>query len=243
MTTFILVHGAWHGGWCWQKLVPLLEAQGHTVLTPDLPGHELPDGAPATTTLEDYGRAIAALATAQPQQVILVGHSMGGGVITQAAAYSSNIAGLIYLAAFVPQHGDSIAELAGGAEVDELSDHVELTPDGRRMVVQSNAGNIVFYADCSAEDQATANAKLIPQPLQPIADALEDPQGRAASLPSVGIICTQDRAIEPNLQRIMCDAQDMTTYEMDTSHSPFVSAPAQLADLITKAAKELEAAS
>lgn len=241
MSTIILVYGAWHGAWCWDKLVPLLEAQGHTVLAPDLPGHELSDGAPSTTTLEDYGRAIASLANAQSEQVFLIGHSMGGGVISQAPSYSTNIAGLIYLAAFVLQHGDSIAALAGAAEIDELSDHVDMAPDGGRTVIQDGAGSIVFYADCPAEDQAAASARLIPQPIQPIMDSLEDMEGRAMALPAVGIVCTQDRAVHPGLQRMMCEARNaMPIYEMEASHSPFMSRPQELADLITRAISDME---
>ena len=243
VATLILVHGAWHGAWCWDKLVPVLEARGHKVLTLDLPGHELPGGAPATTTLEDYGRAVAALANAQSEQVILVGHSMGGGVISQAPSYSTNIAGLIYLAAFVLQHGDSIAALAGAAEIDELSDHVDMAPDGGRTVIQDGAGSLVFYDDCTPEDQAAANARLIPQPIQPLMDALEDMEGRAMALPAAGIICTQDRAVHPSLQRMMCEARGMPAYDMEAGHSPFLSRPDALADLITTAIHHMEQAS
>lgn len=85
MSTYLLVHGAWHGGWCWRKVVPLLEAQGHKVLAPTLPGHGEDKTPAAAVTLRSYADTICRLAGAQTKPVILVGHSMGGIVITQAA--------------------------------------------------------------------------------------------------------------------------------------------------------------
>jgi len=241
VATLILVHGAWHGGWCWERLVPLLEARGHRVLTPDLPGHDTADGAPSTTTLEDYGHTIASLANAQAERVVLVGHSMGGGVITQAAPFSSNLAGLIYVAAFIPQHGDSIAALAGAGEETPLNDHVELAPSGTHTQIEKGAGAVVFYGCCAPEDQEAAGRRLIPQAIQPLTDALEDPENRAAGTPAAGVVCLQDKAVDPGLQQEMCDARGIPTWDMDTDHSPFLSRPDELAEVIDKALKELGA--
>ena len=76
MSTYVLIHGAWHGGWCWTHVTPLLEDHGHTVLTPDLPGHGSEDFSLADITLQSYVNAVCEIVVSQPEPVILVGHSM-----------------------------------------------------------------------------------------------------------------------------------------------------------------------
>ena len=78
MATFVLIHGAWHGGWCWRKVVPHLEAAGHTVIAPDLPSHGDDPTPAAEVTLDDYVRRVCEILDAQDEPVVLVGHSMGG---------------------------------------------------------------------------------------------------------------------------------------------------------------------
>jgi hypothetical protein len=109
MSTYLLIHGAWHGGWCWRKVVPLLEAKGHKVLAPDLPGHGDDRTATATVTLKSYADRICEIASAQTKPVILAGHSMGGVAITQAAENCpKKIGALVYVCAFLPRNGDSL---------------------------------------------------------------------------------------------------------------------------------------
>src|SRR5947199_8070365 len=108
MSTSVVVHGAWHGGWCWYKIAPLLEAQGHSVLAPNLPGHG-DDKRERPVTLDSYTNRICEIARAQVEPVILVGHSMGGIAITQAAENCSERAkALVYLCAFLPRNGESL---------------------------------------------------------------------------------------------------------------------------------------
>jgi pimeloyl-ACP methyl ester carboxylesterase len=84
-THFVLVHGSWHGAWCWEKVTPLLEAAGHVAVAVDLPGHGEDRTPPGDVTLSDYTDRICDVVAAQSGPVVLVGHSMGGGAITQAA--------------------------------------------------------------------------------------------------------------------------------------------------------------
>src|ERR1700691_6029337 len=109
MSTYLLIHGAWHGGWCWRSVAPLLEAAGHTVLAPDLPGHGDDITPTAAVTLKSYTDRICEIAGAQAKPVILLGHSMGGVAITQAAENCPDkIGALVYMCAFLPRNGDSL---------------------------------------------------------------------------------------------------------------------------------------
>ena len=113
MANFVLIHGSWHGAWCWEKVIPLLEAAGHVAVAVDLPGHGDDVTPPDRVELSDYADRISAAVAEHPGPVVLVGHSMGGGAITQAAEDCADKLGLlVYLAAFVPQNGSSIAEQA-----------------------------------------------------------------------------------------------------------------------------------
>lgn len=97
------------GGWCWRKVAPLLEAAGHTVLAPDLPGHGDDRTPTATVTQKSYTDRICQIAAAQAEPVILLGHSMGGIAITQAAENCTDkIKALVYMCAFLPRNGDSL---------------------------------------------------------------------------------------------------------------------------------------
>ena len=108
MSTYLLIHGAWHGGWCWRSVAPLLEARGHRVLAPDLPGHGDDRTPAAAVTLRSYTDRICEIAGAQTEPVILAGHSMGGVAITQAAENCPQYIGaLVYVCAFLPRNGDS----------------------------------------------------------------------------------------------------------------------------------------
>jgi pimeloyl-ACP methyl ester carboxylesterase len=112
MATFVLVHGAWHGGWCWRHVAPLLRARGHEVHAPDLPGHGADPAPTATQTLDDYAERIGATVADCRGEVVLVGHSLGGLVISAVAeARPERLHRLVYLTAFLPRDGDSLVKI------------------------------------------------------------------------------------------------------------------------------------
>src|SRR5664279_2862075 len=101
MSAFVLVHGAWHGGWCWDKVVARLEAMGHTAAAPDMPGHGDDKTPIAGVTLEHLVQRVCETIDAQSEPVVLVGHSYGGAMITQAAERRADkIKSLAYVTAF-----------------------------------------------------------------------------------------------------------------------------------------------
>lgn len=239
MRDIILVHGAWHGGWCWSKLTPLLEAKGYNVAAMTLPGHEEPMGPAATTGLETYADAVLARILAAKSPPLVVGHSMGGAVITQAAAKKPLIAGLLYVASFPIKHGESLSGVAEGTE-SQLGEAMEFIEDGAKVRIRPEMAGPVFYHDCSEADQKEAATFLVPQPMKPLTDELSDPDNNAGSYRRFGILCTEDRAVDPALQRKLYEEAGLEeTWVMATSHSPFLSAPDKVADVIDEIGKRL----
>jgi pimeloyl-ACP methyl ester carboxylesterase len=242
MSIFVLVHGSWHGGWCWERVTPLLRAAGHEVLAPDLPGHG-PHAPPVERPYERYVPFVCDLLDEQPEPVVLVGHSSGGMIISEAARRRPDrLAALIYLAAFLLP--------AGKAPPDVMRDDTEsllpaaLVVDRERQVVtvRPDRAPAVFYGDCSEQDAARATSLLIPEPLIPPDAAAAEPAPSVSAatphVPRVYITCLQDRALGPAAQRRMFTALPCDrVYELSTSHSPFLSAPDRLAACLLERAK------
>jgi pimeloyl-ACP methyl ester carboxylesterase len=234
MAAYVLVHGAWHGGWCYERLVPLLEARGHRVVTGDLPGHGGDRTPPAQVTLDAYVARAGEWLDAAGEPAYLLGHSMGGIVITQAGeAYAPRIRGLVYLCAFLPANGQALLNFRGSdalnalLEIDRASGASRIVGDGVRDV---------FYGDCSDADVAAARARLCPQPLDPIRKPVAV-GARWASLPRHYVECLQDRAIPIEVQRSMHAAIPCRVHALDASHSPFLSMPERLADVLDAIAR------
>lgn len=225
MTTILLVHGSCHGAWCWEKIIPRLAAQGHTAIAIDLPSHGEDDTPWWRVTLGAYARAVCDAAR-EHGPVVAVGHSMGGGVITQAANEEPELfEGLIYLSGFVPKAGETILGLARrdalwrGFTVPRY--HVgTITVWPERMVD-------TFYNTCDPRDAERAIARLTPQPMFPLVQPIATP--REPVPPKAFIECVQDHTISLELQRYMHARFPMTgVATLDTDHSPFYSAPSEL---------------
>ena len=235
MTDIVLVHGAWHGGWCWQKLSRTLEARGHRVLAPDMPGHGADTTPRSAVNLAAYTRRLAEVLEPLPAPAVLLGHSMGGMLISSAAeAVPERIRKLIYLCAFVPRNGDAMMEVA--TRVDDRSTlRSRLIPveNGTATIVPDELIEPTFYHDCDAADIRFAKARLVPQPLAPMTDIAALTDARFGSIDKAYIECLQDAAISIGAQRRMIDRGGITeVVTLDTSHSPFFSAPETLADAI-----------
>jgi pimeloyl-ACP methyl ester carboxylesterase len=233
MSTYVLVHGAYHGAWCYAKLVPLLEAAGHTVIAVDLPGHGDNPVPREQITLAAYVEHVCGVIDAQAEPVILVGHSLGGMTISQVAEERPDkIKTLVFLTAMMPKDGESRVSIS--ARVDENSTVAQArqaTEDGIASTVRDDMIKPLFYADCSDEDIATAKANLVPQATEVITATVRLTDERYGSVPRVFIECLRDGAIPIETQRRMvADLPCEKVLTLDTSHSPFFSAPQQLAD-------------
>lgn len=231
MTHILLVHGAWHGAWCWHKTVPALAAHGITAHTLDLPGHGLRNAEPQT--LAGYAEAVARKLAELSEPAVLLGHSMGGQVIAAAAElFPERIATLIHLSAFLPQNGETILTQAADDEEAVLGGFLRPQEDGRFLVADEGIVP-TFYADCGAEDVALAKSLLVPQAGEPFAAEITLTPQRFGSVRRTYILCSEDKALGPKKQRQWIDRSGVAKEAtLDTSHSPFFSAPAKLAEAI-----------
>ncbi|NBE07992.1 alpha/beta fold hydrolase [Paragemmobacter ruber] len=234
MSDILLIHGAAHGAWCWHRVLPALAALGHRARAIDLPGNGADRTPAADVTLDLYARAILA-ATTGP--TILVGHSMGGFPITAAAqAAPDRIAALVYLCAYLPQPGQTLAQMRKAGPSQPLAGAFRIDATRTTFTFDPDLAPALFYHDCPPEDVALARARLCPQPILPQETPLPD-TARAESRPRFYIRCTEDRAIPPAYQATMAAALPAARiHALPTSHSPFFAAPDALARMIDEIA-------
>jgi pimeloyl-ACP methyl ester carboxylesterase len=238
---FVLVHGAHHGAWCWDKLERELVGLGHTTLAIDLPGcservHE-------AASLASWR---AALNEVVQDGDVLVGHSMGGFAISLAAdEVPDRVAGLVYLTAAVPIEGAPMGAASAenvvddwaatvGVPFDEFMDVVDVPGQGpcARLTSQA-AANALFYHDCSPVDQDWAWERLTPLPVSPMLEPMHLPRFWAAPIPRNYIVATDDRSHPMSMDNEFMRRLGLSTaYAVMSSHSPFISRPGDTAKLL-----------
>ena len=223
--TVVLVHGAWHGSWCWDDVVTGLRSRGTVAVAVDLPSRS---GAGSLAADAAFVRAVI---QGIDGPVVLCGHSYGGGVITEAAAGLASVDHLVYLCALMLDAGESAmqsvdVEVPPGST--DLEQAIMVGDDGTIRVDPATAVS-AFYADVTPALAAAATDHLTPQPAASLA---EGPSAVAwRDIPSTYVVCTDDRAIPVVVQRALA-ARATTTVEWPTSHSPFLSRPELVVDLL-----------
>jgi pimeloyl-ACP methyl ester carboxylesterase len=231
VATFVLVHGACHGGWCWEKVVPLLEAHGHKVFAPDLPALGKDPTPPAGVTLADNVEKLSRLLDKIEDQAVLVGHSLGGITITQLAeARRRKLKALVYVCGLLPPSGKSGRDMTSLEPDAMFRLSREVNPDGTTYTFARSQLPTLFYADVSPEDRYRAMERLRPQPLAISTAPVSITEERFGSVPRWYIECTHDNAIRINLQRKMVKMTPCKVITMECGHTPFYSAPEELAE-------------
>jgi pimeloyl-ACP methyl ester carboxylesterase len=228
MTTVVLVHGAFHGAWCWEPVRTLLDERGVANLAPDLP----------LAGLDGDADTVRGVLDAIDGPVVLCGHSYGGMVISRAASGRDDVDRLVYLCAV--QVVDD-AEMAATMRPTPLMEHLVHGDDGSLAVDLDHAAEL-FYHDCDDDVAAAAVAQLRPMPLGIGSDAAPGAElGPAAwmHVPSTYVVCTDDRILHPDAQRDMAQHADEVV-DWDTSHSPMLSRPELVADLLAALAADHE---
>ncbi|MYM57102.1 alpha/beta fold hydrolase [Thalassovita mangrovi] len=235
MAEFLLVHGAGHGAWCWRDVVPALERLGHRAKAIDLPGHGEDTTPYQEVTLDLYADAIL---DALDHPMIVVGHSMGGYPITLAAERNPlNFQHLVYLCAYVPKPGLSLAQMRMEAPYQPLLPAIRMTEDRTGWTADPDMIGDVFYHDCPEGTVDFARDRLCIQATQPTSVPVETGKNYA-SVPRSYIRCADDRAIPPEYQVTMTeDWPSDHVFTMDCAHSPFFADPDGLARILDQIAK------
>src|SRR3989449_4321052 len=224
--TIVLVHGAFADGSSWQRVIPILQRDGYTVIAVQNPLTSLAADVETTKRVVD----------AQTGSVVLVGHSYGGAVITAAAAGSSNVKSLVYIAAFAPEVGEAI-----GAFGDKYPAPLgaALRPDKAGFLyVDAAQFHTVFAADLPEVETRVFAATQKPI-IGSVFGAAPD-QAAWKTIPSWYLVSQDDRAINPDLERFYAKRMGAKTTEVKSRHVPFLSHPADVARLIEQAASAVK---
>jgi pimeloyl-ACP methyl ester carboxylesterase len=231
--TFVLVHGAWHGGWCWRRVADLLQQGGHTVFTPTLTGlgersHLLRAGIDVSTHITDV---VNVLKWERLTGVVLCGHSYGGLVVSGVAEQMAPAIGsIVFLDAFLPENGDSMAALTSDAVREQLKGATERGELG--VPARSAAAFLV-----NEKDQAWVDSLCVPQPIGTMTEKLKLTGARerigkktyirAAAYPNPGF----DKAYA----RVKAD-RAWRSFEVPGGHDVMVDMPQRLAEILLEVA-------
>jgi pimeloyl-ACP methyl ester carboxylesterase len=221
--TVVLVHGAFADGSSWSRVIPILESEGYTVIAVQNPLTSLADDVATTKRVID----------AQKGPVIVVGHSYGGAVITAAAAGNPNVKALVYIAAFAPEANEVLAAPAANYAPPPLN--AALVPDAAGFLYVDRTK----FRDALCKDLPEEDARVAEATQKPVSGSVFTavvPGAAWKTIPSWYIVASEDRAINPELERFYAKRTGATMVEIKSSHVPFLSHPAEVVKVIEAAA-------
>lgn len=237
--TYVLVHSAWLGGWQWENVAKTLKENGHTVLTPDLPGHGNDRTPPADITMNDYVKILTEILDKQDSPVILVGHSFNGITISRVAELRPNkVKKLVFLTAFLLPNSGSFFEAVQGVNGSTAVDNFQLSEDETYAFVKEDEIQNAFAHDISKEAFDTIKPYIVPEPAAPLMYKLEITNENFGRVPKFYIECTEDGAIPIEIQRAMYKDKVKKVYTLNSSHTPNFSQPVNLANILLELLKE-----
>ena len=229
--TVVLVHGAFADASNWAGVIPTLQATGVNVLAPPNPLRRINHDA----------AYIASVASQLPGPVLLVGHSYGGAVITNAGNRADNVRGLVYVAAFLPDEGETLQNLAEQATDSKVGPALRPTQyptnatsaPGNEYIIDPASFHEVFCADLPAEQAAILAVSQRPLAEVSFGEPTQDPAWK--TLPSWAIISPSDFVIGPSGERFMAERAGATITEVEASHAMMISQPQAVSDVILSA--------
>jgi pimeloyl-ACP methyl ester carboxylesterase len=232
MTTFVLVHGAMHGSWCWDGVAKPLRDKGHRVETVDMPGRP---GGPQITDpdLASYAATVIGAVDRCAEPVVLVAHSLGGLAATLAAeARAEALARIVFVNSLILRDGEGALQTILGPASESIfarEGALTISGDGASIFVSSPETAIEgFYHRCDPADAADAASRLVPEPLHPVLETVKVTGSRFGAVPKTYIGSRDDRAVPWQMQRDMSERAGAHFIELDGDHSPFMSATGDL---------------
>lgn len=234
--TYILVHGAWQAPYVWDAVRADLEKKGNKVIVVELPGHGADATPPQNLSLDVYrDKVIDAISKAEGQ-VILVGHSMGGMVVTHVAEkVPSKISKLVYIGAFLPASGQALTDLAFSDPASKLGPSLVPSADKLTLDVKHDSLTHLFINDGTQAVKESVVTHYRAEPAIPFTNKVTVTNNNFGAVNKVYIKTLQDIVISPGLQdRMIAAAGIKTVYEVNTSHSPFLAQPHTVSDLLLK---------
>jgi pimeloyl-ACP methyl ester carboxylesterase len=229
----VLVHGAWADGSSWSKVIPLLEAEGYHVAAAQLPLTSLEDDDAATE------RAIARITTAYPGPVLLVGHSYGGVVIGDKPGNDPNVEGLVYVAAFAPDSGESALSLLGTLSTPPTINQYLVFDSAKQFATISPQGVAAAFAqDLSRLEQISLAATQGPTSVAALS-ATPTVMPAWRTKPTWFIVSAQDDVITAGLEERLAERMNATTITLPTCHVAMLQEPLRVAQFIVQAAASL----
>ncbi|HTR26726.1 MAG TPA: alpha/beta fold hydrolase [Terriglobales bacterium] len=238
MARFVLVHGAFCGAWVWEPLTELLEAAGHSVDTFDLPGLGEDHTPVSEVTLDACADRMCDVLASRPEPAMVVGHSMGGMVITQGSARCpERVVALVYVTAFLPKDGQSLVDLTKLPEGtgDQVQANIVIEGAPPIAVMPVAASRHALYECCTADVANWAIARQRPQPVAPFITPVSIPPGALGDIKRYYVVCTRDQAIPLALQRRMIAENPCAEVaELRTDHTAQLSMPDELARVLDR---------
>jgi pimeloyl-ACP methyl ester carboxylesterase len=237
--TYVLVHGAWQASWVWEAVKLDLEKNKQKVIVVELPGHGSDTSSPSRLTMDIYKEKVISAINMVKGNVILVGHSMGGVVVSAVAeAIPERIEKLVYVGAFVPASGQSLLDLALTDKQSQLGPNLIPSKDQLTLDVVHDKIIAIFCQDAAAEVQQLMLSNYKVEPAIPFANKITLTTGKFGQVDKYYIKTLMDQAIGADLQNRMIDAAHITKlYSINTSHSPFLSKPDELTALLLSIGK------
>lgn len=240
MKTIVLVHGSFQGAYAWDILSSMLKEKGHNVIAPELPGHGRNEADFANISYNDYTQTITDVMNNTPGKLVLVGHSLGGLIITSAAEQLPHKAErLIYVTGLVPDNGSSLIDIGSRDPNSLWGEIIEPSDNPYELHIKKDEIIPVLYSDVPADMQPLVLDNYHAEPVMPYTQPIAVSNEFWDQIPRHYVFCKNDRSISLTQQQNLVDKAGITSvYALDSGHTPQLSMPAELLSIILRIIEE-----